>query len=36
MAKKDILTDMICGGNYIMNLVENRKVLIVGYNKGFC
>jgi hypothetical protein len=34
--KKDILTDMICGGNYIMNLVENRKVLIVGYNKGFC
>ena len=34
--KKDIRTDMICGGNYIMNLVENRKVLIVGYNKGFC
>jgi hypothetical protein len=34
--KKDIYSDMICGGSYIMNLVENRKVLVVGCNKGFC
>ena len=34
--KKDIRTDMFCGGNYIINLVDNRKILVVGYIKGFC
>ena len=34
--KKDIYSDMICGGSYIMNLVEYREVLVVGCNKGFC
>ena len=33
--EKEINTDMIYGGNYIMNLVDNRKVLVVGSIKGF-
>jgi len=33
--KKSINTKAISGGSYIMNLVENRKVLVVGCYNGF-
>ena len=33
MSINDINT---CGGSYIMSLVDNGKVLIVGTTKGFC
>ena len=34
--KKSINYINTCGGSYIMNLVDNRKVLIVGTTIGFC
>ena len=34
--KKSINDINIYGGSYIMNLVDDRKVLIVGLAKGFC
>ena len=34
--EKDLNSEVFCGGSYIMNLVDNRKVLIVGNTKGFC
>jgi len=33
--KKSINTKAISGGSYIMNLVENRKVLVIGCINGF-